>query len=119
MISLKEELSYKLDNNLKEEIIKVKKATIKNDYEIYLFGSIAKGKYSKNSDIDILILINEEKNLKELRVLRHLIEDEIENLKLTRDVDIKVYSKNRFLELTNKISFEQSILNDLINIMRW
>ncbi|MFR3910994.1 MAG: nucleotidyltransferase domain-containing protein [Clostridium paraputrificum] len=39
--------------------------------DIYLFGSISKGMYSKYSDIDILALIDEDKSIRELKELRH------------------------------------------------
>lgn len=120
-IALKLDVSYELENILKNKIIKVKNIieTENNKYEIYLFGSIAKGCYSKNSDIDILLLIDDEKSLKELRVLRHSIEDKIEILNLDINVDIKIYTKKRFIELSNNPSFESSITKDLINIKRW
>lgn len=118
---MKANVEYDLDNDLKDQIIKVK--CIINKYlkniEVYLFGSIAKGRYSKESDIDILILINEERSLKEIRGLRHFLEDEIENLRLLRKVDIKLYTKSRFCNISSTPSFEQAILKDLIDVRSW
>lgn len=114
-------VDYDLDLNLKNEIIKIRNTCLKilNDIQIYLFGSIAKGGYSKNSDIDILVLINKNKTLKELRELRHFLEDIIDELHLSRDVDIKVYEKERYFSLSTRPSFEKEILNDLIDLKEW
>lgn len=114
-------VDYDLDSNLKNEIIKIKNMILKNvnNIEIYLFGSIAKGKYSKDSDIDILVLINENRTLKELRELRHLLEDSIDILHLSRSVDIKVYEKERYFNLSTRPSFEKEILKDLIDLKEW
>lgn len=114
-------VNYDLDLNLKNEIVKIKNIIVKNlnDIEVYLFGSIAKGRYSKNSDIDILVLINKNKTLKELRELRHFLEDIIDVLYLSRDIDIKVYEKKRYFNLSTKPSFEKEILNDLIDLKEW
>ena len=118
---MRSNVDYELDDRLREEIIVVKDIISKLlfDSEIYLFGSIAKGKYNKNSDIDILILIEEEKTLKELRTLRHYIEDKIEDLGLHNEVDIKIYNKKRYCTLTSEPSFEQAILKDLIDLKEW
>ena len=118
---MKIDVEYCIESNLRSEIIKVKNVCMEilNNPEVYLFGSISKGMYKKNSDIDILILISENKDLKELRNLRHSLEDKIEVLKLNRDVDIKLYNKDRYIELTRDISFEQAIYKDLIDIRMW
>lgn len=120
-LSLKSDVSYSLDSEIKNDI-KIVKELIKTSFhvsDIYLFGSIAKGFYKESSDIDILILIDEEKTTKELRILRHNLEDKISTLRLNKNVDIKLYSKNRFLELSLSPCFESSILKDLIDIMGW
>lgn len=118
---MKQNIGYCINENIKNEIIQVKNLcnNMLNNYEIFLFGSISKGEYKKDSDIDILILVEEKKEVKELRLLRHILEDEIEKLKLTRDVDIKIYSKKRYLELSESVSFEQAIKVDLIDVRGW
>lgn len=119
--NIKKDVSYNLDQSLRLEIISVKELIISNlqDIDIYLFGSIAKGCYSSHSDIDILILIHDNKSVRELRKLRHFFEDEIEKLLIDREVDLKVYYNCRFKELAKVPSFENIILNDLIDIRRW
>lgn len=114
-------VNYSLNETLKLEIIKIRDEILmqlKNS-EIYLFGSVAKGCYSEKSDIDLLVLINSSKAPKELRLLRHEIEDNLEKLKIERTVDIKLYNKDRYEELCKNPSFEKAILEDLIDIGGW
>lgn len=118
---VKYDVAYELDNNLRREISVLNKHinSFLLNSEIFLFGSIAKGMYTKDSDIDLLILIKENKSLKELRQMRHFVEDEIEKLELKHEVDIKMYSKDRYLQLVCKPSFEQAIVKDLISLKEW
>nr|WP_302702941.1 nucleotidyltransferase domain-containing protein [uncultured Clostridium sp.] len=119
--NIKNDVEYSLDKNIRNEIIKIRDICIYRlkNADILLFGSIAKGKYKNNSDIDILILIDDNKSVSELRKLRHELEDDIDNLNLSRSVDIKLYNKNRYIELSKEISFEGDIIKDLIDIRRW
>lgn len=119
--NIKNDVEYSLDKNIRNEIIKIRDICtyrLKNA-DILLFGSIAKGKYKNSSDIDILILIDDNKSVSELRKLRHELEDDIDNLNLSRSVDIKLYNKNRYIELSKEISFEGDIIKDLIDIRKW
>lgn len=118
---MKTNVDYILNINLKHEIVLVKDVVVNvlEDCEIYLFGSIAKGKYKKESDIDILILTDLNKTKKELRVIRHNIEDIIDKLKISRDIDIKLYNKENYYILTENPCFEREILSDLIDIKEW
>ena len=119
--NIKNDVEYSLDKNIRNEIIKIRDICIYRlkNADILLFGSIAKGKYKNNSDIDILILIDDNKSVSKLRKLRHELEDDIDNLNLSRSVDIKLYNKNRYIELSKEISFEGDIIKDLIDIRRW
>ena len=47
------------------------------------------------------------------------LEDFIEELDLEKEVDLKVYSRDRFFKLSTEPSFESEILNDLIDIRMW
>lgn len=119
--NIKDDVEYSLDKDIRNEIIKIRDICmyrLKNA-DILLFGSIAKGKYKNSSDIDILILIDDNKSVSELRKLRHELEDDIDNLNLSRSVDIKLYNKNRYIELSKEISFEGDIIKDLIDIRKW
>ena len=119
--NIKNEVEYCLDKQVRNEIVKVRDTCIYKlkNADILLFGSIAKGKYKNSSDIDILILVNDNKSISELRKLRHELEDDIEELNLSRCVDIKLYNKNRYIELSKEISFEGDIVKDLIDIRWW
>ena len=83
------------------------------------FISILSILYLSSFDIDILILIDDNKSISELRKLRHELEDDIDALNLSRSVDIKLYNKNRYIELSKEISFEGDIVKDLIDIRWW
>ena len=119
--NIKNEVEYCLDKQVRNEIVKVRDRCISKlkNADILLFGSIAKGKYKNSSDIDILILVNDNKSISELRKLRHELEDDIDDLNLSRSVDIKLYNKDRYIELSKEISFEQDIVKDLIDIRWW
>ena len=120
-ISVKKDVSYTLDKSLRTVIIELRDIISNeiNTYDIYIFGSVAKGKYSKNSDVDILVLIDGNNTIKELRRIKHRIEDIIEEKKISRDVDIKLYNKSRFLELSKLSCFEREILKDLVCVKEW
>lgn len=121
IISMEYDVSYLLDSDVRNSIIKIKNMLFSklSNSEIFLFGSIAKGKYNKNSDIDLLVLIDSNNSTRELRYLRHELEDCIEELNIDREVDIKLYNKKRYEELSKIPCFESAILNDLIDIRRW
>lgn len=118
---IKNDVKYCLDKQIRNEIVKVRDVCIYRlkNADILLFGSIAKGKYRSSSDIDVLILVDKNKTISELRKLRHELEDDIDNLNLSRNVDIKLYNKDRYIELSREISFEQDIVKDLIDIRWW
>ena len=119
--NIKNDVKYCLDKQIRNEIVKVRDTCIYRlkNADILLFGSIAKGKYRYSSDIDILILIDDNKSFSELIKLRHELEDDIDALNLSRSVDIKLYNKNRYIELSKEISFEGDIVKDLIDIRWW
>lgn len=118
---MRSDVSYLLDNKIRLYILKVRDVILTEikDLDIFLFGSIAKGCYSKDSDIDLLLLCKDDKSTKELRLVRHRLEDLVEGLNIEIDVDIKLYSNNRYNEICNKPCFEKSILDDLIDIKGW
>lgn len=118
---MKSDVDFQLNSNLRKEIVEIKDVIINviGTAQVYLFGSVAKGKYSRDSDIDLLILIQDDLNVKEIRELRHMIEDKVEGLNIDRDVDIKVYNIARYNELIKITSFEMAILKDLIDIRSW
>ncbi|MFH1683035.1 MAG: nucleotidyltransferase family protein [Candidatus Woesearchaeota archaeon] len=70
-----------------------------------IFGSAARGKLKKNSDIDFLIKFKRGKSLLDLVRLKHQLED-----KLGRDVDLVEYS-------TIKPRIKERILNEEVKIL--
>lgn len=118
---MKYDVSYTLDKDLRCEIVNVKNSILKEEVniDIFLFGSIAKGRYKKDSDIDLLILLKLDKDTKELRIIRHKFEDIIEKLKIQRSIDIKLYSNKRYNQLCTSVGFEREIEKDLIDIREW
>lgn len=86
------------------------KALDLGEYELYLFGSYAKEQVKSSSDIDLLILLQQPITPKEAKRLRmDLREDYEEKIGYAYEVDVKIYSKERFDELASKLSFESEI----------
>lgn len=118
---MRDNVSYELDQGMRVEIAKIKEIikSYLHNANVYLFGSIAKGCYSKSSDVDLLILVSQDMEIKQLRVLRHKLEDMIEDAGISRTVDLKLYTADRYLQLSQRPCFEQVIQKDLINIEKW
>lgn len=84
---------------------------------VFLFGSYATRKIKPDSDIDLLVLIEEEMSLVELRQLRiKLINEFEEKINFAYEVDIKVYSKKAFYEKAQGVNFESSIKKYMIKV---
>lgn len=81
-----------------------------NSYEVYLFGSYVTGQIKETSDMDILLLLDEVIEPKKAKLLRMAIREAYEEkIRYAYEVDVKVYGKERFYELTQKLSFESEI----------
>lgn len=95
----------KINNEIQNLINKVNQ--IYNIKEIYVFGSYAYGTPTKDSDIDICI-ITEENNISKrelLKTIRRAIIDVV-----NKPVDILVYSKDEFQDRTiNESTIEYKI----------
>ena len=70
--------------------------------KIILFGSYARGDYSKNSDIDILIL---KKGLKNERDITNRLYINLFNNKISTPVDLITMDYDRFYQLNNDIGY--------------
>lgn len=81
--------------------------------EIYLFGSVSKGKYNSNSDIDFLILLDKPIDKSTKIDLWEVFDDACLDNNLI-DVDVKFYTKEKFFSTDN--FFETSIQKDLIPV---
>lgn len=96
---------------INEEIEKIKKKIIPvlKEYKVTkagIFGSYARGEHKKNSDIDILIEINDDAGLLEIIGLKL----ELEKL-IKRKVDLVEYE-------TIRKELKKQILNDEIRILQ-
>ena len=84
-----------------------------NPYKIILFGSYANGNFTKDSDIDILVVLNKDevpKTFKEKMYNKVLVRNMILSLSKEVPIDLLVYSKKEF-EYINQSdsSFSRSI----------
>jgi predicted nucleotidyltransferase len=70
--------------------------------KIILFGSYARGDYSKNSDIDILIL---KKGLKNERDITNQLYINLFNKKISIPVDLIAMDYDKFYQLNNDIGY--------------
>lgn len=119
---------YKLNNKLRNEIVEYKDLILKDlkdkSVSVYLFGSIAKGGYSVNSDIDLLIIIKDAdltpRDKKELRIrIRDLGYDLEVAYNFSKELDCKVYGEVDFLRSSASNNFEKQIVNDLVDVTDW
>jgi predicted nucleotidyltransferase len=88
---------------INKEIIEIVKNKLIETYypeEIYLFGSFAWGKADKDSDIDLLIVINKSEEKPYKRVIKGI--RALRGLKIPKD--IIVYTKEEFNKLSEDIS---------------
>jgi predicted nucleotidyltransferase len=79
-----------------------------NPYKIVLFGSQARGTANEESDIDILIIMDDfsiSKNFQERLDKRVYIGNLISDLPYKYDVDFKIYSRAELKMLKKKGSF--------------
>lgn len=93
-----------------KEISEITKKIAKNinPEKIYLFGSYANGKPSEDSDLDIAVILDNEKtNLDNIRNIRYLLKD------VNNPMDIIVYKGTEFYnKIENRYTFETNILNE-------
>jgi predicted nucleotidyltransferase len=76
--------------------------------KIYLFGSYAYGKPTKNSDIDLCVIINNKYNrsAQHMKMALSLSHNDI------RPVDLLVYKENQFYPITNPNGVKNTILTE-------
>ncbi len=90
-------------NELRDFIPKIVESLKQVDpYQIYLFGSVALGKERKESDIDIVVILDKEgvaKSFDEKIKEKVLVRNAIFNISLEIPIDLLVYSKSEFVKL--------------------
>ena len=85
--------------------------------EIYLFGSYAKRTIKPSSDLDILVLLDEDLDKNTIRKLKWHIEEGIEDsIGFEYEVDLKIYSKSHFLLSKQTLGFESAIASYMIKL---
>jgi predicted nucleotidyltransferase len=84
----------------KIELIKARLIQTYQPREIYLFGSYAWGKPDNDSDIDLLVILNESNEKSYKRPIKGI--KALKGLKIGKD--IIVYTKSEFHELSGNIS---------------
>ena len=83
--------------------------------DVYLFGSYAKRKIKASSDIDLLVLLEEELDKATIRKLKWKIEEAIEEaLQFQYEVDLKIYTKTHFERCKETLGFESDIATYMI-----
>ena len=122
------DVDFNLNPIIRAEIIKYSdliKSILENyRIEIYLFGSIDKGNYSKNSDIDLLVILNSiELSARDKKVLRCKIRDLAVDLEiddnLSKELDCKVYGEIDFNRSSIHSNLEKQIARDLVRATTW
>lgn len=88
---------YGLSNKIVEEIVNIKK---KYKVEVLIFGSRARGDYKANSDIDIAVKTNVDKETK------YKIIDDFDKLDIIYKIDLV------FIQNVNNKDFIKSILRE-------
>ena len=98
-----------IKNYLKEYVQKVKNIYQDSLYQIILYGSYAKGNYGKDSDIDIMILLNIEEE--QTNEYRHVISDLTYDFNFDYELDIMpmVRSRQLFLKWKNVHPFYKNV----------
>lgn len=90
----------------------VRKLKKLNPYRIILFGSYASGNPTKDSDIDILVVTNDNfipRNFEEKMSLKLKVANEIDDIREEIPVDILVYTKpmfEKFIKLNSMFARE-------------
>lgn len=85
--------------------------------EVYLFGSYAKRKVKPTSDLDLLVLLEDNLDKKIIRNLKWEIEEKIEEtLAFEVEIDLKIYSRSHFDEARQYLGFEAEISKYMIKL---
>ncbi len=85
--------------------------------EVYLFGSYAKRKIKATSDLDMLVLVDNGRDKKELKHLKWGIEEKLEMMNAFEyEVDLKVYTREHFDEKRKERGFEFEIDQYMIKL---
>lgn len=85
---------------------------------LYLFGSYAKGKVKPTSDIDLLILLEGDKDRETIKDIRRKTTDIAEEgIEYCYEIDIKVYNSKDFFDSSKRLGFESEIEKYMIKLI--
>jgi uncharacterized protein len=98
---------YKIISDLESKIVKI---TNSNLVDIILYGSIAKGRDTINSDIDICLLLKEKDDIMKQKLLNLSLEK-----KFKQEIQIHIFTSKEFLESKNN-PLIQNIIRDGISL---
>lgn len=83
--------------------------------EVYLFGSYAKRKVRPESDVDLLVLVDDSMDKLTLKKIKWEIEEAIEEaVAYEYEVDMKLYTKAHFEKRSASLGFEAAIAEYMI-----
>lgn len=105
-----------LDALLKETHAGLKKIFGDKLNDVILYGSYARGDYDSESDIDVMALVNLEKN--ELAKYRRTVSDFSNDIDLKYDVllSVKLQDKFTFDKYVNALPYYMNIVREGVNI---
>ncbi len=96
-------------NVLKERLTK----SYGNKFDkLILFGSVARNEFNNESDVDILIMMNQGKELNSK--IRNELIDKVFDLELEYDlsIDLKYFDKSQLNSIWGRTPFMQNVFND-------
>lgn len=85
--------------------------------EVYLFGSYAKKKIRPESDIDMLVLIQDDLDKMSIKKIKWELEETIEEATADEyEVDLKIYTREHFERSKQVLGFESAISEYMVSL---
>ena len=105
-----------LDILLRETHTGLKKIFNENLESVILYGSYARGDYNSESDIDIMALVNLEKE--ELSKYRRLVSDFANDIDLKYDIllSVKLQDKSTFEKYSEALPYYMNVIKEGVKI---
>jgi predicted nucleotidyltransferase len=94
MVDVQNSVSNDLVQTVTSEVVKETKNLLQDQiYKIVLYGSYARGDFDKESDIDILIVLNS--NMDKVRLYRKQVSRMASRVGLRNDVEVSILLRDR------------------------
>lgn len=103
-----------------DEVVEKVISLVKDDiYKMYLFGSYARGDFTSESDIDIMIILNCSKD--NVKLYRKQISKLASRIGLKNDIDVSILlrDKESFEKGQRLLPFYQNIVKEGVTIYEW